>query len=77
MIIFCVCYSMAQSPLKTNGTLSWSRYSPPFTEPEGAIPCSQEPATGPYPEPDESNKSLLLLPYVRLGLPCGLQTKIL
>jgi hypothetical protein len=24
-------------------------------EPEGALPCSQGPSTGPYPEPDESS----------------------
>jgi hypothetical protein len=24
-------------------------------EPEGSLPCSQKPATGPYPEPAESS----------------------
>jgi hypothetical protein len=24
-------------------------------EPEGSLPCSQEPSIGPYPEPDQSS----------------------
>jgi hypothetical protein len=34
-------------------------------EPEGSLLCSQEPATGPYPEPDESGSqsSILFLNY--------------
>jgi hypothetical protein len=28
-------------------------YSSPFMEPEDSLPCSQQPATAAYPEPDE------------------------
>jgi hypothetical protein len=30
-----------------------------FLEPEGSIPCSQEPSTGPYPKPYQSTPSHL------------------
>jgi hypothetical protein len=30
-------------------------------EPESSLPCSQQPANGPYPEPDESSSHLLTL----------------
>jgi len=30
----------------------------PFTEPEGSLPCSQNPDTGPYPGADESRPHL-------------------
>jgi len=32
--------------------------SPPFMEPGGPLPRCQEPATGPYPEPDASSLHL-------------------
>jgi hypothetical protein len=31
-------------------------------EPEGSLPCSQEPATGTYPELNESNTQPVLFP---------------
>jgi len=58
--------------------LSWSRNSSPPIEPEGSLPCSQQPVTGSYPEPDESSpylyhhnsRSVLLLSsHLLPGLP--------
>jgi hypothetical protein len=59
---------------------SYSRNSQHFMEPEGSLPCPQEPSTGPYPEPDQSNPShplslrsiLISSTHLRLGLPSGL-----
>jgi hypothetical protein len=51
-------------------------------EPDGSLPCSQEPATGPSLEPDESSpfhpisiRSIFILSYhLRLRLPSGFFT---
>jgi len=63
-------------------TVSQSRYSPPFMEPNASLPCSKKPATGPHPEPNAFNPHLptlsplrpilTLSSYLRLGLPGGL-----
>jgi len=47
-------------------------------EPEGSLPCLQQPTTGPYPDLDESNSHLPpylpdilsnIIAHLRLGLP--------
>jgi hypothetical protein len=45
-------------------------------EPEGSLPCSQEPSTDPYPEPDGSSPYLISIlissTHLRPGFPSGL-----
>jgi hypothetical protein len=38
---------------------SYPRTAQHFTEPEGSLPCSQEPTNDPYPEPDQCSPSYL------------------
>jgi hypothetical protein len=58
--IFCYAFSRILALLPTNGTQSLRLAQPDkifaaFVEPEGSLPCTQKPASGPYPEPDESS----------------------
>jgi hypothetical protein len=46
---------MEQSPASEVNRFSDSQEIPPhFLEPDGSLQCLQEPATCPYPEPDQS-----------------------
>jgi hypothetical protein len=67
---------------------SCSRTSQHFMKPGGSLPCSQEPSTGPYPEPDQSNPSYLSKIHFNIvypstswssqwSLPSGFPTNIL
>jgi hypothetical protein len=50
----------AEPFLRSRQLCSHSRISQHFMEPEGLLPCSQEPSTGPYPYPI-SRRSILIL----------------
>jgi hypothetical protein len=43
--------------LRSRQLCSYSKTSRKFVEPKGSQPRSQEPTTGPYPEPDRSSSS--------------------
>jgi hypothetical protein len=45
----------AEPFLRSRQLRSYPRTSQHFMEPEGSLPCSQDPPTRPYPETDQSN----------------------
>jgi hypothetical protein len=65
----------AEPFLRSRQLCSHSRTSQHFMEPEGLLPCSQEPSTGPYPIhniPSYLRSTLILSTHLRPGLPSGL-----
>jgi hypothetical protein len=46
---------------RSRQSLSYSRISQSVLKLEGLLPCSQEPSTGPYTEPDDSIPYHLIL----------------
>jgi hypothetical protein len=74
---------ITNSFLRSLSFFSWSRNFRHFMENESSLPCSQEPATRPHPEPDQSSprnsphpvswRTVVILPsHLCLGLPSGL-----
>jgi hypothetical protein len=55
--------------LRIRQSLSYSKMSQHFMEPEGSLPCSQEPSTAPYPEPDQSSPSYFSKSHFNIILP--------
>jgi hypothetical protein len=52
---------MMQSPLKKLIVTRLVKELPPFMEPEASLPCSQQPATGLYPEQDATRPQIPIL----------------
>ena len=74
---------MTNSSLRSLPFFSWSRNFSHLMETESSLPCSQEPATRSYPQPDQSSprhspqpvswRTVVILPsHLCLGLPSGL-----
>jgi hypothetical protein len=62
-----------QSFLRNHQLLSYSRISQHFMDPKCSLPCSQEPATGSYPEPDQSSPHHPILLHKLLAMIWTLQ----
>jgi hypothetical protein len=48
-------FTVTPSFSRSRQSRNYSRISQYFMKPEGSLTCSQEPNTGPYPEPDQSS----------------------
>jgi hypothetical protein len=57
----------AEPFLRSYQLCTYSTTSQHFMEPEGSLPCSQEPSTGPYPVTDESNLISIFFHLCRLS----------
>jgi hypothetical protein len=53
--------SVEQSPREAKSHSDSQEMSLLFMKPEGSLSCWQEPASGPYPEPDESSPYIPML----------------
>jgi hypothetical protein len=58
----------AEAFLRSHQFCSYSRISQHFMEPEGSLSWSREPSTGPYPEPDESNRYHPILSKIHFNI---------
>jgi hypothetical protein len=54
--------------LRTCQLCSYSRTSQHFMDPGGSLPCSQEPSTSPYPEPDQPSLHNPILPKINFNI---------
>jgi len=59
LLTYWLTYSVVQDIIwKADSHPAFQKYPAFVMEPEGSFPCSQMPATGPYPEPAESSRPI-------------------